>query len=171
MGFTEAVRRGVRIVKLERPVYREVASDPHAFTPAMLIVALAGLAAWLAPPSYAPFGIILSPIGMLLLFAVGAALVHFMAILFGGQGDLLTLARVWGTGWVIGWATVVPVLGTLVLAVWSVVMGVVAVEEIYGLDRSRAILTLLVPFSALLLLGLILGLSIALITGFKGLLG
>jgi len=97
-------------------------------------------------------------------FLAGSAIVHFMATLFGGRGDLLSFARVWGTGWVIGWAAIIPWLGGLAAIVWSVVVAVVAVEENYALDRSRAILAVLVPFSALLLIMVI---SIALVAGIK----
>jgi hypothetical protein len=39
-----------------------------------------------------------------------------------------------------------------VAQLWSLVIAVVAVEELYGLDRAKAVLTVLIPFAGLLLL-------------------
>jgi len=167
MGFRDAVRRGIRIVKLERAAYREVAADPQALTQALVIAGLAGIASWLAPPSFRLGGVILGPLGALLGLFVMAGVLHFAAVLFGGRGDYLTLVRVWGTGWIVSWALIVPWLG-MVVSLWGLVVACVALEELYGLDRPRAVIAVLIPVAAAALLGLILIINLALFGGLRG---
>jgi hypothetical protein len=154
MGFGNAVRYGVEIVRLRRSAYREVAADPLAFTPSLVITVLAGIAWWLAPPHYPILGIVTGPVLSIVLLVLGAGVLHFVATAMGGRGHFLTFLRVSGVGRVLGWVQVVPILGG-VAQLWSLVIAVVAVEELYGLDRAKAILTVLIPFTGLLLLSLI----------------
>jgi hypothetical protein len=154
MGFGEAVRHGVEVVKLNRGAYREVAVDPLAFTPALLITALAGIAMWLAPPHYPILGLITNPLVSLIGLFIAVAILHFVATLMGGHGEYLVLLRVFGVGRVLGWVQIIPILGNI-LQLWSLVIAVAAVEELYGLDRHRAILTVLIPAAGLFLLSLL----------------
>lgn len=151
MSFTDAVKQGFELVKLNRPVYREVAQNPGVFTPALFITALAGLADWLSPPFHA-IGFLFFPIREVIALFVVVAVIHFTVILLGGRGDYMALLRVMGVGWIIRWLLVVPVLGSLVGLIWWVVMTVVAVEELFAFDRMKAIVTVVVPFAAFMLL-------------------
>jgi hypothetical protein len=166
MGFADAVRRGIEIAKLDRGTYREVAADPHAFTPALVIAALAGTALWLGHFTFHVGGFLGTPLLELALLFIGSAVFHFIAILFSGRGDYLTLVRVWGTGWLVGWLMVIPILGPI-LALWRIVVAVVAVEEIYGIDRTRAIITVLIPVAAVALIALIGTVTLALLGGLR----
>jgi len=165
MGFGEAVRHGIEVIKLNRAAYREVAADPLAFTPALLITALAGVAMWLAPPHYPILGIVTGPLISLLGLFVAVAILHFVATLMGGRGEYMVLLRVFGVGRMLGWVQIVPIVSGVV-QLWSLVMAVVAVEELYGLDRNKSILTVLIPAAGLLLLSLIMAMfQLALLGG------
>lgn len=161
MGFQDAVKKGVEIVKLNRGVYQEVATAPEAFTQGLIITALAGVAMWLCPLGFSGWGVILGPLKALLLLFVGAAILHFVAALLGGQGDYMSLLRILGVGNVLGWVMIIPVLGWIVY-LWSLVIAVVAVEEIYKLDRTKAILCVIMPAIVLIVAGFI----VMLIAGF-----
>ncbi|MCK4306139.1 MAG: YIP1 family protein [Candidatus Eisenbacteria sp.] len=154
MGFQDAVKKGIEIVKLNREAYREVASEPAAFTQALIITGLAGVAMWLCPVAFTAWGVITGPLKALLALFIGTAILHFVAILLGGKGDFMALIRVLGVGRVLGWAAIIPVLGWIV-NLWSLVMAVVAVEEIYGLDRTKAIMSVVLPFAVLFVLWIV----------------
>lgn len=154
MNFTDAIKKGFELVKLNREVYREIAGNPEAFTPALFITALAGIADWLSPP-FSPLGFILFPIREVILLAITTAIIHFVVVLLGGRSDYLTFFRVLGFAWIVRWAQVVPALGWVVAMIWGMVMTVVAVEELTGFDRMKAIVTVILPFAALTVLGLI----------------
>jgi hypothetical protein len=155
MGFGQAVRHGVEVVKLNRRAYREVAADPLAFAPALMITALAGLAMWLAPPHWPVLGLVTGPLISLFSLFLAATVLHFVATWMGGRGEYLVFLRVFGAGRVLGWLEIVPLVGT-VAQLWSLVIAVVAVEELYGLDQPKAILTVLIPAAGLLLVSLVL---------------
>ncbi len=152
MGFQDAVKKGVEIVKLNRAAYREVALDPEAFAQALLITVLVGVAIALSPPSFAFWHLFLWPVRALAGLFIGTAILHFVATIFGGRGDYMVLLRVVGVGNVVGWARVIPFLGVIV-QLWSIVIAVVALEELYQLDRTKAILCVVIPAAAILVLG------------------
>ncbi len=154
MNFTDAIKKGFELVKLNREAYREIAGNPEAFTPAILIAAVAGLANWLSPP-FNLLGFILYPIFEVIALAFVTAVIHFVVILLGGRSDYMTLFRVLGIAWIIRWAQVIPALGWVVGMVWGLVMSVVAVEELVGFDRMKSIVTVILPFAAVIVLGLI----------------
>lgn len=154
MQFSQAIKGGFEIVRLNRTAMRQVASDPEAFAPALLITALVGIAMWIAPPSFAIHGVITLPLLALIMLFVGAGIFHFMANLFGGQGEYMVLLRVLGAGRVLGWLRLIPVVGPIA-DLWSLMIAVVAIEELYGLDRTKAILTVAIPVAVLVALGLI----------------
>jgi len=135
MGFGDAVGHGVEVIRLKRSAYHNVAADPLALAPSLMITALAGIAMWLAPPHYPILGILTSPLLSLALLFIGVTVLHFVAS-------------------VLGWAQIVPFLGSIV-QLWSLAISVVAMEELYGLDRSKAILSVLIPAVGLLVLSLI----------------
>lgn len=151
MRFREAVQQGFELVKLNRPVFRQVALDPEAFTPALMIVALAGIADWLSPP-FAGLGFLFMPIREVIGLVVVTAIIHFTVIVLGGRGDYLALFRLMGFTWIVRWLLIVPVIGGPIALIWWLVMTVVAVEELFEFDRMKAIVTVIVPFAAFLLL-------------------
>ncbi len=155
MGFQEAVKQGIEIVKLNRGAMRLVAADPEAFSQGLIITAIVGLAAWLEPTTFTPWGIIGHPLLALFWLFVSTAVFHFVAILFGAHGDYMSLLRVFGVGRVLGWIVVVPWIGRLVFGVWTLVIAVVALEELYGLDRTKAVICVLLPTAVLIFLGLL----------------
>jgi hypothetical protein len=144
MGFGDAVGHGVEVVRLKRSAYRDVAADPLALAPSLMITALAGVALWLAPPHYPILGILTYPLLSLALLILAVTVLHFVATLLGGRGHFLTLLRVFGVGRVLGWVQIVPFLGSIA-QLWSLVISVVAMEELYGLDRSKAVISVLIP--------------------------
>jgi len=155
MGFQDAVKKGIELVKLNRAAYKEVAVEPDAFTQGLIITALAGIAMWLSPVGFTGWGIILGPIKALIGLFVGTLILHALATLFGGKGDYMDLLRVLGVGRVLGWLFIIPVLGALA-NLWALVMAVVAIEEIHQLDRTKAILCVVLPFAVVMILGFLL---------------
>jgi len=151
MSFSEAVSKGIEIVRLNRAVIREVAADPLAFSPAVLVAALAGLATWPFLFRFAFHGLVTGPLLALALLFLGGLVFHFLATLFEGRGEYLGLLRAWGLSRVLGWLWVIPFVG-LVLDLWSFVVAVVLLEELYGLKRTQAVLAVALPMLTLFVL-------------------
>jgi hypothetical protein len=164
MTFMQAVREGIEVVKLDREAIRRVAHEPRALFPALLIAALVGIAIWLRPFHFSMHGIITGPLGALAYLVIGGVIFHIVALLFGGRGEITVLLRVWGVSRVVAWLRIIPVVGVLA-EIWNLVVMVVILEELYGLDRTKAILTVAVPFGLLLLALLILAANLAILGG------
>ena len=151
MSFAEAVQKGIEIVRLDRAAIREAAAEPLAFAPALLIAALSGLAMWPFVFRFAFHGLVTGPLLGLALLFLGGLVFHFLASLFDGHGDYVALLRVWGLSRVLGWLWVIPFVG-LVIDLWSFVVAVVVLEELYGLKRTQAVLAVALPLLALFVL-------------------
>ncbi len=149
MRFQEALKQGFEIVKLNRVSIQYVATVPEAFTQALIIAALAGVAACLTPHNFTAMGFMWNnPIAAVIKLFVFSAILHFVASMLGHDGDFMALFRVLGLGRVLGIVLIIPGLGALVNSVWGFVIAVVALEELYGLERMKAVLCLLAPMIA-----------------------
>ncbi|MFH1143018.1 MAG: YIP1 family protein [Candidatus Eisenbacteria bacterium] len=169
MSFADAIRTGIEIVKLNRAVIREVAEEPQAFSPALLISAITGLAMCLYVFHFALHIVITGPLLGLALLFLGGVVLHFVATLFNGQGEFLTLLRTLGTARVLGWLWVVPFVGLIVDLFWGFVVAIVILEELYHLNRTQAVLTVALPGLALLLVWVVLLLNMIVLGGLFGL--
>ncbi len=150
MDFKLALTRAWAIVTLDREAIREVAGDENALVPALVITAIGGLLGSLVTmnPVFWVGGVVFSLVALV----VFAGILYLLAVLFGGQGDFLSLFRVLGHGsGLVSWAGIVPVVGSLA-GLWSIPIAVIAVEDLYGLTRGKAIAVVLIPVAVLLLL-------------------
>ncbi len=144
MDLKQALQRAWQIVQLDRAAIREVAADPNAMLPGLVLMALSGAIAALL--SLNPFGILLGPVIAVVGAFVGTAVLHVLALLFGGRGSYGALFNAGAHGHaLLSAANVVPVLGSLVALVWGVVVSVVNLEEVHGLSRGRAVIVVLIP--------------------------
>ncbi len=143
MDFKLALARAWAIVTLDKAAVREVGEDENALLPALLITAIGGLLGTLITmhPTLWVAGLVLSIVGLV----IGAAILHLLAILFGGQGAWADLFKVLGHGaGLVSWARIVPIVGWIA-GFWSIPVAVIAVEELYGLTRGKAIAVVLIP--------------------------
>ena len=99
----------------------------------------------------------------MLLFLLNVAALHLMAgVFFKGKGTYNGLMIVLGAASVVNWVAVIPFLGSILgfaASLWFLVVGVAAVEELYRLDRMRAVLSVIVPIIAVSLLLVLFGLA------------
>jgi hypothetical protein len=148
----------------------ELAHDEKAFGPAVGIIAISG-ACW-AIGSFQLLGIIYMPILRLIGFFLFTGIVHVVAaILFGGKGEFKQFFSPIGCAAFITWIAIIPIIGPLfgwLAGLWLLVPSVLAVERIYGLDRGKAIISVLAPVVlGLILFGIlaVIGLSMLAILG------
>ncbi|MBD3335850.1 MAG: hypothetical protein GF355_10075 [Candidatus Eisenbacteria bacterium] len=156
MTFGEAIREGWEIIKMNREAYRRAAARSEAFTWALVITALAGVASGLSPQNIGSVGFIWLPVVTIAGLFVGVAILHGLALLFGGRGDYMGLFRIVGLAELLGWASLVPVLGGLV-GLWMIVVVAIALQEHHGLDAARSIIVVLIPALVVIVLGMIAG--------------
>jgi len=149
MRFQTALKQGFEIVKLNRAAMQHVSTIPEAFTQALIITALAGVASLLTPHGFTPLGWMWNnPIAAVIKLFIFSAILHFMATVLGHQGDFMALFRVLGLGRVLGVVLIVPFIGGVVNGIWGLVIAVIALEELYQMERMKAVLCLIAPIIA-----------------------
>jgi len=142
MSFVEAMKEGWELIKLSRPAYSRVADNPATFTWGLVITAIAGVAAGIEAAS--SVGFLWLPLVWLAGLFIGAGVLHVVAMLFGGKGDIMGMIRIMGLAAMIGWAQVIPVVGGIVGLWWFPVL-FLALQEHQKLDATKAIIVLLIP--------------------------
>jgi hypothetical protein len=164
MSFADYLKKGWEVVKLNGQAIQELADDKKAFGPAIGIVAISG-ACW-AIGAFQFLGIIYGPIIRVIGFFIFTGIVHVVAgVLFGGKGEFKQFFSPIGCATLITWIAIIPVIGPFffgwLAGLWLLVPSVLAVERIYGLDRAKAIISVLAPvvlglivFGILALIGL-----------------
>lgn len=150
MDFGKIINLAWRINKLERDAMRGVADDPQALLPVLLILVIGG--ALVGVGALNPFaiggGLVLLPI-----FAfIGTGILHLLALAFGGKGSFIPYFQALGAGiGLLHWVGVVPFVGIFV-QLWGIPVAVVTTEEIHGLDRTKAVIVVLIPAALTLIL-------------------
>ena len=157
MSFVDYVKKGWEVVKLNGDVIQELADDDKAFGPAIGIVAISG-ACW-AIGALQPLGIIYGPILRVIGFFIFTGIVHFVATTFlGGHGEFKKLFSPVGCAVLITCVSIIPILGVglgALAGLWVLVPSVLAVERLYGLERSKAIIAVATPIVVFLVLAAI----------------
>ena len=169
MDLAGSLNKAIEIVKLNGSVAAEVGRDEGSLQPGLVFIAASGLAAGIA----AIFqhggigGLITMPITAIIGYFVGVGILHLVAtIAFGAKGDFMSLLRAESHASIIGWAGIIPFVGTII-GLWHIPVTVVILESVYGMTRQKAIATVAVIAGFFLLIGLVLALFFgALIGGF-----
>ncbi len=145
MDFGKTINLAWRIVKLEKPASREAADDPQGLFPTLLVIAIGGAlssagGAFFNPAAVAA-GLVLGPIATVIMVGI----YHLIALAFGGKatfGQYLQSAGL-GAG-LVSWIGVIPFIGGLI-QLWAIPTMIVSTEEVHSLDRTKAVLTILIP--------------------------
>lgn len=163
MGFVDYVKKGIDIVMLKGPVAASVAKDPKATGMGILIIILAGVAAAIGQLNL--LGIILLPIMTIIGSFIGVGILHVVALIFGGKAAYMELYRAVATAYVVNWVAVIPMLGPMILAplagLWSLVVSVVVIKNVYKLSTGKAVAVVLIPVVVIAILVMILATFLA----------
>ena len=156
MEYGAYLQKGIQILQLDTNTIRDVYRDEDALQPAILFVALAGLASGVGQFSFRSmvFGILLMTLGSF----VVVGLLHVLARLFGGTASFLEFYRPLGVAASVHWVWAVPFLGPFLgfLAVlYSLVVAVIVVETASELTRSKSLVVVVLFFALTLFLYLV----------------
>jgi hypothetical protein len=158
------VDRMRRAALLDASLYEEVEHDTSATGQAAVVVALAAVAAAVGNAFRGGPGLFSGLVGTLVGWAVWSGIAYVVGTrLFGGRatwGELLrTVGFAQAPGVLLALA-VVPVLGRLVqlvVAVWLLATGFVALRQALDIDASKTLFTVVIGWFALWAVRLLLG--------------
>jgi hypothetical protein len=150
------IERMVRVIRLDWPVFREIAKDPNAIKEAAIIVAivsfLSAVGSGLANQSIVSF--IIAWLVAILVGWIGWAVITYLVgtSIFKGDTNITEMMRVLGYAnapHLLGLFSFIPCVGWLFpIAGWilALVAGVLAVREAMDLDTGNAIVTVVISW-------------------------
>ena len=171
MDLAGSLNKAIEIVKLNGLVAAEVGRDEQSLQPGLVFVAVSGVAAGVGSifRHGGLGGLIALPITAIVGYLVGVGMLHLVAtIAFGGKGDFMSLFQAESHASIIGWAGIIPIIGTFV-GLWHLPVTVVILENVYEMPRDKAIATVAVIAGFFLLLGLVMALFFGALFGLLGL--
>ncbi len=181
MDFNVMFGRALRAAKLDVTLYNEVEADTSLNREALSVVIIAVLASFVGSVVGAIFSSVLGGIfgaqigfGTLLVAAVVTAvwavigyyiwsyLTWFIGTrFFGGTAEPGELMRTIGYAYAPQWLNVlnfIPCVGALlsiVVSIWSLVAGIVAIREALDFDTGKAVITAIIGWLVIFVVGLI----------------
>jgi hypothetical protein len=154
--FDVLVTRLKRVLKLEDPVFVEIANDDNATVQAIIVTAVAaaigGLLADGRLVTNLLTGLIVAPIGLF----IWTGILYVVGKMFGGQATYMQLVRPIGYAGAPYALSIVPVIGGLAALVYSAVIQVRAIKEVNQVSQGAAIATVLIPLGILVVVSFIL---------------
>jgi hypothetical protein len=145
------VRDAIGIARFDGDAIARIAGDSEALPYGVLVMVVGSLLSVLLAafgPSHVPGGerpsfpvlaLVAVPI-TLAWSAFSVAVMHGAAkLLFGGTGRYLSLLRVIWLGSIVQWLILVPFIGAFVAGIWSLLILLVAFDEVEGIARLEAL--------------------------------
>jgi hypothetical protein len=159
--------RMIRAARLESELYEEVEHDQSATGQAAIVVVIAAISSGIAGLLRDGIGAAIGGIiGALIGWVLWSAITYFVGKTFFAtaetQVDMGEMLRVLGfstTPGVFNFLTFIPILGvliSLVIGIWQLIAGVIAVRQALDVDTGRAIGTVIVGWIVQFILGVIL---------------
>jgi len=163
------IDRMIRAAKLDVELYEEVEADESLTPQAIAVVVIAALAGGIGgalgtiigPGGVGAFfrALILTPIIAVIGYFIWAALTYYIGTrLFQGTADYGEMLRAIGysyTPQVLSILSFIPCAGaifSLVGAIWALVAGVIAVRQALDFDTTKAVITCIIGWVAMLIL-------------------
>jgi hypothetical protein len=172
--------RIVGVFKLDSNTFEDVEHDTSATTQALIVVLIVAIISGIG----SGFGATISDgsfvrsflgtlISALLGWLIWSAVSWFVGTtFFGGKADIGEMLRVIGFAYSPQVLGIIPCIGGIVGAIWSLIAGFIAVRQGLDLDNVKAFLTILIGFFFYLIVFAVLGIFVggagALLSGLFG---
>lgn len=156
MAVDQVIERVQRVLRLDSAVFTEIADDEDAIGPAIGIAALASAIAGITGQGNFVGRIVGGAIGAVIGLFIWTAIIFAMSKAFGGNASYGQLVRPLGYSSAPYALAIVPVLGAVIGAIWSLIIQIRAVREVNQVGDGTAIAIVLIPFGILFVLGIIL---------------
>ena len=140
------LKKAIEIVKLNQSVMSQVAGDPNAIRFGIAVAAIGGALAFIPGNNLA--GLLVGALFSIFALFLFAGLVHIFCGYSKGKQEFMGFVRIIALSSIIDLAVVIPFAG-LAITIWSVVISIVAAQEVYHLNRGKA--TYIILISALIL--------------------
>ncbi len=167
MDLAAMWQRVLRAIRQEPGVFSEIGSDEKATGEAIVVAIGASLlgglgAVWPGGARFSGGSWITGALGAGTLgIAIVTGVYFLVAKLFKSQGTYVTLFRAVGYGSAPSALGIIPVVGTIVGAVWSIVLMIRAVRETQGVTSGAAAAVVLIPVAIGIVIALVVFFALA----------
>ena len=139
-------KRIERVVKFDKGIFKEIRDDKNAMPGAVVVLLLASIigSIWsiLASFGLALIGVVIfTPIG----WFIGTGILHIIAKLFGGKSTFEGYLKVTAYAEAPTALGVIPLIGTFVGGIWSLIILIAATRDAHELSTGKAVLVVLIP--------------------------
>ena len=160
------ISRIIGVFKLDVGTFEAIEHDPSATGQAALVVAIVAILSAFG----SAFGAVFSNSGFFNNFVsalvwtfigwlVWSVISYFVGVsFFGGQATLDEMLRVIGFAYAPQMLAIIPCIGGLIGAIWSLVAGFIAVRQGLDIDDLKAFLTIVIGFGVYIAGSIIIGL-------------
>lgn len=163
------IERVLGVLKLDVNTYEAIEADEGATSQAALVVAIVAIVGGLVGGAISAafdgsfIGTFISTlISAFIGWFVWSIVTYFVGTtLFGGKADLGQMLRVLGFAQAPGILAAIPVCGAFVGWIWTLVCTFIAIRQGLDLDNTKAALTAVVAFIAVIAISFVLGLVFA----------
>jgi hypothetical protein len=153
IGLPYYAKLAIDTVRLNRRAMAVAAGDSGALRFGLVATALGGgfsvlfYTGWEGVVLFSLFSV-----GSIFLFS---AFVHLFAGYTKGKTEFVGFMRIVALSGIIDWLAVIP-FAALIVTLWSIAIAVVGVQEVYGLNKGRAVFCVMMAACALWIITLIL---------------
>lgn len=141
------MNRLIGIITFKAPVYQEIAKDPTATTPALLIVIVVAVVSGLITGlggQYFLAVVLTAIVSQVLAWVVGAWVLSFVGkLLFKGAATTSDMMRINGFTTIFQILTIIPVVG-IIGSLLQIVANVLGVREAAGMTTGKAVVTAII---------------------------
>jgi hypothetical protein len=146
--------RIVGVFKLDVGTFEAIEHDPDATSQAAIVVLVVAVLAGLGSGFWALIGedsffgaLVGGIIATFLGWIVWSVVTYIVGTsLFNGQADLGEMLRVIGFAYAPQFLGIIPCIGAIIGAIWSLIAGFIAVRQGLDLDNTNALLTIVIGF-------------------------
>ena len=160
------MERIIGVFKLDVATFEAIEADQSATSQAAIVVLVIALISGLGSALGASFmqasflGLFASSFFATIIgWLVWSAVTYFVGTsFFGGQADMGQMMRVLGFAYAPQVLSIIPCIGWLIGSIWSLIAAFIAVRQGLDLDNTKAFLTIIVGFIAIVLISAVFGL-------------
>jgi len=149
-------KRIERVVKLDKTVFKEIRDDKNALGQALVVLLVAAIlgSIWSIISTLGVFLVIIviaAPIG----WVIWTGILHIIAKLFGGKATYTGYLKVMGYAEAPMALGVIPIVGSMVGGLWSLVLAVYATKDAQEISMGKAIAVIMIPVAIVVILSLL----------------
>lgn len=173
------LKRIIGVFKLDVNTFEEIEHDSNATGQAAIVVVIVSFVAAIGSGAGASLGggsFLISFLTTLIWTFIGwviwSAVTYFVGTsIFHGQADLGEMLRVIGFAYAPQVLGIIPCIGWIVGAIWTLVAGFIAVRQGLDLDNTKTFLTIVIGFLVYIVGAIIVGFVVGGVSAIGGSLG